>query len=266
MRGSPVIGRAQGRRWGPCLRQRRPWRPYGRSCDGGGARGRVPHLTPREHRVEDDNQFAHAGDQRDFGLFALSAQPFVIGHDNRIVAGRGAEGRHIEQGADVSAPALDMALASMLTAVVVVRRDTDQPGGGFITDAAKLRQPSERAGDEVIAEPGTLAMIARRARNCAFAAILASIAASSLASWALIVLRIARWAFSTTRGCPCSPSCRIGVASLTSRLRAVTSRLSASRSASWAGSAATAKVSANQAIISASIGSFLAKRPADLAK
>jgi hypothetical protein len=77
---------------------------------------------------------------------------------------------------------------------------------------------------------------------------------------------IARWAVSTTRGCWCSPRCPIWADSLTSMRRSVTNRSRPSRSGSGAGGASVAKVSANQAIISASIGSFLAKRPADLAK
>ena len=95
VRGSPVLGRAQGWRcappppaasaltpsapragWHPCGRRRAPTAlGRGRSCDTGG--GRVPHLTPRQHRVEDDDQLAHAGDQGDFGFLPLGAQPLI---------------------------------------------------------------------------------------------------------------------------------------------------------------------------------------------
>ena len=86
LRGSPVLGRAQGWRFAPpppaasaltpsahrafwhsCGRRDAPpgGRAAARSCRGS---IRVPGLVAREHGVEDDDQLAHAGDDGDLGL------------------------------------------------------------------------------------------------------------------------------------------------------------------------------------------------------
>ena len=70
------------------------WRPPGST------------LTACQHGVEDDDELAHAGEQSDVGLLAVSAQPLVVGLDKRVVASGGGEGCHIEQIADLAAAAL----------------------------------------------------------------------------------------------------------------------------------------------------------------
>ena len=125
-RGSPVSGRVQGWRlapppaaasaltpsahragWHPCGRRGTPTVPgRARSCHGSGGVRWVPPLAARHHGVEDDDQFAHAGDERHLGFLAAGAQPLVVGLDDWVVAGRGGQGCHVEQVADFPAPPL----------------------------------------------------------------------------------------------------------------------------------------------------------------
>lgn len=61
---------------------------------GGGKRGgecgkfRVPRRALSEHSIEHDEEFAHAGGERDFGFFARRNQSRVKGSQQRIAAGR----------------------------------------------------------------------------------------------------------------------------------------------------------------------------------
>ena len=167
-----MLGRAQGWRFAPPppaasaltpSAHRAFWHPSGRrdappggrakarSC--GGSRRRVPGLIAREHRVEDDDQLAHAGDEGDLGFLAPGAQALVVGLEHRVVLGGGAHDRHIEEVAELAASALDVARAFALAAVVVVGRGADEGGGGLVADAPEFGQPGDQAGDRLIAEP-----------------------------------------------------------------------------------------------------------------
>src|SRR6266568_5716246 len=173
--GSPVIGRAQGWRFAPpppaasaltATAHRSARLPSGRrdapttrrcgrsSYDGGWARRRIPYLTPREHGVQNNDQLAHAGDQGDLRRLALGAQPLVVRLDDRVVPGRGAEGRHIEQGADFLSSALDVTFAFVRAAVVVVRGGADESGGDLAVDPTELRHPGDEAGGGLAGKPG----------------------------------------------------------------------------------------------------------------
>src|SRR5208282_891857 len=135
VRGSPVLGRAQGWRcapppsaasaltpsahrafWHPCGRRDAP--PGGRAKAGScGSLRRAPGLVASEHRVQDDDQLAHACDQSDLGFLAPGAQALVVGLEHRVVLGGGAHDRHIEKVAELAASALDAPHAFALATV-----------------------------------------------------------------------------------------------------------------------------------------------------
>src|SRR5208337_830457 len=169
--GSPVLGRAQGWRFAPpppaasALTPSAPrafGHPSGRrnAPPGGrakprsrrGSSRRIPGLVAREHRVEDDDQLAHAGDQSDLGFLAPGAQALIVGLEHRVVPGGGAHDRHIKKVAELAASAPDVALAFAGAAVVVVGRGAEEGGGGLVGDMPELGQPGDHAGDRLIAE------------------------------------------------------------------------------------------------------------------
>src|SRR5260370_16647529 len=63
--------------------------PY-ESGDGGALR--PPGRVGFEHRVENDQQLAHGGDDRDFGRFTGGAQPAIEAAQQRVAANRGQGG------------------------------------------------------------------------------------------------------------------------------------------------------------------------------
>src|SRR5262249_58434508 len=117
--------------WFACGRRRRPLRSWqGRSRW-------VPGLIAGEHGVQDDDQLAHARDQRDLGFLALGAQPAIVGGEHRIVPGGGAHDRHVEEVAQFAPAASDVPPIAALAAVVVIRGEAEQGGGGLVADLAE---------------------------------------------------------------------------------------------------------------------------------
>src|SRR3984893_12524211 len=110
--------------------------------------GNIPFLAPRDHCVEDDDELAHAGGERNLRLLAVVDQAAIEGLEHGIVPGRGPETGHVEEVADPAAAALDVALALPSAAVVIVRRSPQQGGGDLVADFAEVRpyrdQSSER--------------------------------------------------------------------------------------------------------------------------
>src|SRR5262249_62277932 len=97
------------------------------------------------HRVERDQQLAHAGGENDLRL--LAGEPRGEGGDRRIEATRGQRPPG-ERVAHRRAPAFDMTLAMASAAVIVERRQTDQTGDGASRQRAgfgQQRDPSSRA-------------------------------------------------------------------------------------------------------------------------
>src|ERR1700743_2984864 len=107
--------------------------------------GGIPFLPSCDHGVEDDNQLAHAGNERHLRLFSLGNQALIEGFDDGIVLGGGAEARHVDGVANPAATTLDVALATALSAIVVIRSKADQGRGDLVAYMAKLRH----SGDEV---------------------------------------------------------------------------------------------------------------------
>src|SRR5258708_20189488 len=71
--------------------------------------GNVPFLASRDHGVEDDDELAHAGGERNLRLLPLGDQAIIERLEHGVVLGRGPETRHVEEVADLAAPPFDVA-------------------------------------------------------------------------------------------------------------------------------------------------------------
>jgi hypothetical protein len=69
-----------------------------------------------EHGVEDSEQLAHGGNQRDFGRFTALTQALIKSTQCRLMTDRG-EGRHIERSPHLCTTAEDRARAAPRSAL-----------------------------------------------------------------------------------------------------------------------------------------------------
>jgi hypothetical protein len=86
---------------------------------------RVPGCAVAQDGIKYEQQFAHAGDQREFGRFAASEQALVAGAQRRVEADA-AERGHVQGGADGGASAPTSAPAIELSALMRMWRDANQ--------------------------------------------------------------------------------------------------------------------------------------------
>ena len=78
------------------------------------------------------DELAHAGGERNLLLLSFGDQAVIEGLEHGVVLGRGAKTRHVEEVADLAAPALDVALAPPSAAIVIVRRYPQQGSGDVV--------------------------------------------------------------------------------------------------------------------------------------
>src|SRR6266446_5454929 len=81
----------------------------------------IPFLPSCDQGVEDDDQLAHAGNERNLRLLSLGNQAVIEGLEHRVVLGGCAEAGHVDGVADPAAAALDVALAAPFAAIVIIR-------------------------------------------------------------------------------------------------------------------------------------------------
>ena len=79
----------------------------------------IPCLAAGNHDVKNDDQLAHAGDERDLLFLSLGQQALVEGFEHGIVPRRSPKTRHVEEIADSAPSPLDVAFAAPLAAVVI---------------------------------------------------------------------------------------------------------------------------------------------------
>src|SRR4029450_7111078 len=91
--------------------------------------GNIPFLAPRDHGVEDADELAHAGGERNLLLLSFGDQAIVERLEHGVVPGRSAKTSHVEEIADLAAAAFDVAGGPAVAPVVIVRR-YPQPGRG----------------------------------------------------------------------------------------------------------------------------------------
>src|SRR4051794_20240452 len=85
---------------------------------------RIPLLAALDHDVENADQLAHAGGQRDLLQFAPGEQALVEGLQGRIVPRRRSHAGHVQRVARSAASALDVPLSATSATVIIVRRNT----------------------------------------------------------------------------------------------------------------------------------------------
>src|ERR1700674_4414232 len=86
---------------------------------------RIPGCAVAQDGIKDDQQLAHAGDQREFARFAAFEQSAIV-TAQRGVEANAAERGHIQCGADGGASAPTSAPAVELSALMRMWRDSEQ--------------------------------------------------------------------------------------------------------------------------------------------
>src|SRR6185437_6439873 len=96
-----------------------------------------------KHRIDDGEEFPHAGHQSDFGSLSRIAEPFVERANDRITSASD-QGRHIKSGPYGSATAPNRAATSEGAAVAIERRHSDQRGDLFAVEFAEFGKLGEQ--------------------------------------------------------------------------------------------------------------------------
>jgi hypothetical protein len=97
--------------------------------------------------VGDDDEFADAGSESEFGGFPLGAQAFVEVADGRIAA-RCRKRGHVEDVAQIGAASGDGAVTASFAAIVGKGGDADQAGGLASSDRAEFAHVGDQGGGE----------------------------------------------------------------------------------------------------------------------
>ena len=98
-----------------------------------------------EHRVEDGEQFAHGGGERELLRFAGGQQALVEGLQDGVVTNR-RDRRHVERGTHLRPPTPQSAFAAQASAIAVERRNPHQLGDRTPSEAAEFGQLGEHRG------------------------------------------------------------------------------------------------------------------------
>src|ERR1019366_265167 len=106
---------------------------------------RIPGRVMFEHGIEDSEQLAHGGNQRDLGRFTALAQALVKSTQCRLMTDCG-QGRHIERGTHLRAAAEDRAWAAPRPALTVERCDSRQGCDLASVEATQLGKASKQGG------------------------------------------------------------------------------------------------------------------------
>lgn len=106
-----------------------------------------------DHGVEDDEQFSHAGDDDDFGAFALSFKSVSECSNHRVVP-TGSQSGHVQDASYCTATSKDRSGAAELPAVSIERRDSDQRGDLLSVEMPQLRKLGDQGGGGDLADSG----------------------------------------------------------------------------------------------------------------
>src|ERR1700688_1203972 len=128
---------------GNTYRSRRARKRGGKRGGEGDGIFRVPRGLMSEHGVEHDDEFAHAGGERDLRFLARRKQSRVKGAQDRIAAS-GDQCAHIEHGTNLGATAPNRTCTTELAAVVVERRYSYQGRDLSSAERAELRQVGQK--------------------------------------------------------------------------------------------------------------------------
>jgi hypothetical protein len=106
-----------------------------------------------EHRIENDQELAHAGREGHFLGLPGSTEALVEGANHGIEAG-GDNRVHVQHGSHVSPATPHRALASPRAAVAIEGRDADQRGNLFMGQRAQFWQMGQEGGGQHRAHAG----------------------------------------------------------------------------------------------------------------
>src|SRR5215471_2069758 len=112
------------------------------NCVVGSGGGGMPLCVVTKHGVECYNHLAHHCDDDDFGLFAGGGEALREGFERRIVSARAQSG-NVEDVSHGHAPPVDTSMPFKLSAIEVVRCETDQGSDLLAIELAKLGQRGE---------------------------------------------------------------------------------------------------------------------------
>src|SRR5215813_7749736 len=97
----------------------------------------IPLLSSCDHGVEDDDQLAHAGNDRDLRLLSPGNQAVIVGFHHRVVQRGCTDTGHVDGITNPTAATLDVTLAVSVAAVVIVRGQAYQGRGDLVTELPK---------------------------------------------------------------------------------------------------------------------------------
>src|ERR1700730_19047142 len=106
----------------------------------------IPFLAAGDHGVENDDELAHAGDERNLRFLPFGDQAAIESLEHGVVRCRGPKTSHVEEIADLAASARDVAFAAPSAAVVIVRRRAQQGRGDLDADLAQFRHLRDETG------------------------------------------------------------------------------------------------------------------------
>src|SRR5918992_803730 len=114
---------------------------------------RSPGLLMFDHRVQDDQELAHAGRQGYFPSLAHPTKAVVKSLDDGVIPA-GCESSHIEHSSDPGPSAPDSPCASESATISIERGDTYQRGNLVATQSAQFREVGQQGDRHYPADPG----------------------------------------------------------------------------------------------------------------
>jgi hypothetical protein len=124
-------------------RKRRGW---------GGERRCLPVSLVVKHGIENNKEFAHAGDERGLGVLTIGTQPQIESSDGGIAA-NSRHRRHIQDAPDLCATAPDTTAAAQFPTIAVKRCQPGQCSDLLAIKHSQLRQLREQSTRENLADP-----------------------------------------------------------------------------------------------------------------
>src|SRR5918992_2086702 len=113
---------------------------------------RSPGLLMFDHRVQDDQELAHAGGQSHFPGLARRTKAVVKGLDDGVISA-GCQSSHIEGSPDPGPSAPDHSFAPEAATVPIKRGNSHQGGNLVAAQSAQFREISQQGDGHYPADP-----------------------------------------------------------------------------------------------------------------
>src|SRR5207237_7468951 len=116
----------------------------------------IPVFPTLNHRIEDHQELAHAGNQGNLLRLASSEQTLVEGADDTVMRD-GHDGRHVQAAAQVRSSAADATLAAALSRIAIQWSNANELGDLAAGQLSQLgQQRNEQCGGRVADTLGAL--------------------------------------------------------------------------------------------------------------